>query len=313
MNRKTMIKSSIFLALLCLASVSATAAFKDSGWGVRPLGMGGAFTAVANDANAPLFNPAGLAQISQEEVTFMSAKLFTGLETVDVGLNYLGYLRPLSGAGGNIGFSWASTAAPLLYMENMYSVSYGRNITSGDAFVLSGGASVKYLTHEFTLDSRTYSDPVFARGNSARAVTGDVGIHASWPESGIALGFAGKNVTSPDVGLKNTDPVAQENVLGFAFYRERLPYIRLPYFTAACDIVSRGKDLDVRAGVETWLFDGAFALRAGGNPQAFTFGLGYELALFTNSKLVIDYAIAWPLQVEQTTGTHRFGLTLRLP
>lgn len=40
-------------------------------FGARPMGMGGAFTAVANDANAPYWNPAGLAL--NPEVSFTAA------------------------------------------------------------------------------------------------------------------------------------------------------------------------------------------------------------------------------------------------
>jgi len=39
------------------------------GTGARPLGMGGAFTAVSDDAFALLYNPAGLAQIRREEIS----------------------------------------------------------------------------------------------------------------------------------------------------------------------------------------------------------------------------------------------------
>ena len=42
--------------------------------GVRPLAMGGAFTAVADDEHAMIFNPAGLADISICSVTEDSKK-----------------------------------------------------------------------------------------------------------------------------------------------------------------------------------------------------------------------------------------------
>ena len=38
------------------------AAFVDDGWGARPVGMGGFFTAIADDSNAALYNPAGIVQ-----------------------------------------------------------------------------------------------------------------------------------------------------------------------------------------------------------------------------------------------------------
>lgn len=52
------------------------AAFVDIGYGARPMGMGGAFVALANDANSVLWNPAGLARLRHTNATFMWTKQF---------------------------------------------------------------------------------------------------------------------------------------------------------------------------------------------------------------------------------------------
>jgi hypothetical protein len=49
------------------------AAFLDTGVGARALAMGGAFVAVADDATAAYWNPAGLAQLDHREFTLMHA------------------------------------------------------------------------------------------------------------------------------------------------------------------------------------------------------------------------------------------------
>jgi hypothetical protein len=49
------------------------AAFLDTGVGARALAMGGAFVAVADDATAAYWNPAGLAQLGSREFTLMHA------------------------------------------------------------------------------------------------------------------------------------------------------------------------------------------------------------------------------------------------
>lgn len=51
-----------------LANIPAM--FLDIGYGARPMGMGGAFTALANDANAALWNPAGLATLPGPSLSF---------------------------------------------------------------------------------------------------------------------------------------------------------------------------------------------------------------------------------------------------
>jgi len=106
MNNKTLkrglskltIGAMALLAAYCLpvSTHLLYAAFEDSGWGVRPLGMAGAFAAIADDANGQLYNPAGLATVQQKEFSLMSAMLYTGLDTVNIGQNYLGYVHPLN-------------------------------------------------------------------------------------------------------------------------------------------------------------------------------------------------------------------------
>jgi len=80
------------LALLA-GSVHAaeTAAFLDIGVGARGIGMGGAFTALADDASAVYWNPAGLARLEQREISVSHAEL--GLGTRE---NFLAYAHPTS-------------------------------------------------------------------------------------------------------------------------------------------------------------------------------------------------------------------------
>lgn len=53
------------------------------GAGVKPLGMGGAYSAIANDGNAIYWNSSGIAQIRQSEITIMYAPLYKGLAEYD--------------------------------------------------------------------------------------------------------------------------------------------------------------------------------------------------------------------------------------
>ena len=63
------------------------------GVGARPLGMGGAFVAIANDLTAGYWNPAGLVQIKGRGVAGMHAETFGQLLNHD----YLSYSKPLAG------------------------------------------------------------------------------------------------------------------------------------------------------------------------------------------------------------------------
>src|SRR5690349_11912572 len=99
------------LALTILAPrPSLFAAFLDDGWGARPLGMGGAFTAIADDSNAPMYNPAGIVQVQWNEMSAMYAQLYSGLtlysgnsttggDVVHLGQSFLSFVSKPSGYG----------------------------------------------------------------------------------------------------------------------------------------------------------------------------------------------------------------------
>ncbi len=63
--------------------------FLTIGVGGRALGMGGAFTSVANDVTAGYWNPAGLAEISNTQIILMHDERFAGIVNYDyVGLAF---------------------------------------------------------------------------------------------------------------------------------------------------------------------------------------------------------------------------------
>ncbi len=55
----------------------------------RPVALGGAYTALAVDSNALLYNPAGLAWVGKDEATFMHNSYFTGINQ-----EYAAYASP---------------------------------------------------------------------------------------------------------------------------------------------------------------------------------------------------------------------------
>ena len=78
---------SFFVALVLLLSLAGVAAAESRGFGARALGMGGAFTAVADDATAAYWNPAGLSQVRYVSVTpslgLRRSKALDGLDLYD--------------------------------------------------------------------------------------------------------------------------------------------------------------------------------------------------------------------------------------
>ena len=107
--------------------VTETAGQSDLQLGARPQGMGGAFSAIADDANAIYWNPAGLGQILKGEFTFMH---WTFTEIPNVSVDYFSFAYPFF--RGAVGFSWIRQGARL-----EEGVNSDVNLMSEDSFRLS--------------------------------------------------------------------------------------------------------------------------------------------------------------------------------
>src|SRR3989339_1100451 len=70
--------------------------FMAIGVGGRALGMGGAFTAVANDVTAGYYNPAGLANLNYPQISLMHAEQFGNLVNYDYGAVAIPYKTDMS-------------------------------------------------------------------------------------------------------------------------------------------------------------------------------------------------------------------------
>ncbi len=82
------------LIQFCLAEESGTtgANFLKIGLGARAAGMGGAYVAVSDDIYSIYWNPAGLAELDNREVTFMHNTHFQ-----DITQQFVGYAQPIDG------------------------------------------------------------------------------------------------------------------------------------------------------------------------------------------------------------------------
>jgi hypothetical protein len=95
----------VISAIALADGVGAFSAFK-SGIGARALAMGGAFVAVADDATAMVWNPAGLAKLNDTRLGGMSTDLF-GLGITH---QYVGAVTTFANFG--IGLGWERASVP---------------------------------------------------------------------------------------------------------------------------------------------------------------------------------------------------------
>lgn len=301
----------ISLLITVLGLVKAEASFESNYWGARPLAMGGAFTAVANDANAPLYNVAGIANLPRKEFTFMSSRLFTGVEGVDIGANYLSFVYPIfSPKYGAFSITWASVSATSVWREDIFNIGYARQVN--DIFNLdtnivnmSAGLNFKYLMQEANLDPEDRDLP-----SSKGAPTVDAGVLAQFT-NGISVGCSSKYITTPDVGFVSEYNVYNTNVLGVSYFSEMIPYLKIPFFTVAADAVFRNSETSLRFGFESYVVEGKLAVRAGAREEAYSFGFGFEHEFQNGTIIVFDYALEIPTQVQETLGSHFVGVSFR--
>ncbi len=93
MRRKIILSSAVLLAVIMASGASAQMIGLDwipTGSGARALGMGGAFTAIADDATAAWWNPAGLAQLERPEVSIVGQHRSSEGSVVKQGETYTG-------------------------------------------------------------------------------------------------------------------------------------------------------------------------------------------------------------------------------
>jgi len=139
----------ILLIILNTITAGEGGAFLEPGFGPRAIGMGKAFTAIANDTYAPYWNPAGLAQITK------SSYSLTSYDWHDTTSTYLGNVTNFGKYSGSLGFALVNCSSTPIDMfdsagnplgkstdiwDRVAIIAYGRNI--GD---LSIGLSMKYI------------------------------------------------------------------------------------------------------------------------------------------------------------------------
>jgi len=275
-----------------------------AGVGARPLGMGSAFTAVADNSDAPYWNPAGLSRIKQNELSAMQTKLST-----DADQYYISYAQPF--LAGGIGISWiqigmssitqttgttdayneVQTLGIFSFFSNAYIIAYGQDINDR----LSFGVNAKYLTSDMP-------GLVSIEGASAWGYSVTPGLIYRVSDR-LTIGLkVDELVNMQKWGTDAEEKAPSKTRLGLAY---RTDAFGLPLLLAgdASQINKAGYLPEGSAGME--LTAGALAFRLGYADTALTAGAG-----FTQDHVSIDYAY-----VSQTALTmenvHRVSLTGR--
>ena len=169
------------------------------GVGARPLGMGKAYVAVAEDGDTIFMNPAGLGRITSPKLTSMYASLLGDIRYVVLGGAYPTPYGAI-GAGAvttNVAdihlYDGSGTSTGLAdYGNNVYFLSYGATVMKD----LQLGASLKYF-------SQGGSGDVSLEAGTGQGMDMDLGILYT-PMSWLSLGYTQTNLLASKVEFKGS-------------------------------------------------------------------------------------------------------------
>ncbi len=292
----------------------------------RSAGLGDAYVAIADDANATFFNPAALADDQGRSLSTTFYKPVPSLAN-DIFTSFGSYTQPMRGVG-NFGISLIYTSLGTQFRTGEQGEELGEFTSFGIAFGISYGA---HITKNISLGITTklIHENLAAQGagdeagsGTGTSFAGDIGF--LWkPGDRFSLGWALRNV-GPNmtfIDADQSDPLPQNFTIGFGYkVLQRKRYTLLFTTDVYKPLADEGfesfisgwsdgggseeiKDIDYHAGME-WAYNlselSAFALRAGyshdedGNRKTPTFGLGlkydwatFDLSYFANSNAAV--------------------------
>jgi len=334
-------RKSSFFFLACLLGMAGTSMggeftvgkyageFLNFGAGSRSLGMGSAYVAIARDASAGYWNPAGLSYLEYPEIMLMHSRQFSG----EVNYDYGSVGIPV-GTDKSLGFTMLRVG-----VDGIIRTDVPRpDLALGETYVDENGQLVRNTPFEdgtfgssdyallFTYSSRVHAR--FAYGGNVKLLYRSLEEHSAWG-AGFDLGFIIYPYRDLILGL-NLQDVTSTMVAWDTGRRELIiPALRAGFaypiqldiaggrITPALDIVARFEDrrqssfgalgfssFDFNFGWE-YQYGDLMALRLGSAEVGqFTAGLGMHFP-----KLHVDYAF---LQHEDLGNTHRISFLLTL-
>lgn len=297
----------LILAGALLAGATVAVAADDAGLrsvfargaGERALAMGGAYGALADDATAAFWNPAGLGLLEQTE--------FQASHTDLIGLGFYEQYGTLAVPSWRLGTFAVSlrrfgvdgiegrddrggiTDPDLENVESELGFAYGRSLgkawSVGAAFKYQQQNVAGYTGNGLGLDVGVLARPFLAGGATSPLLRS------------VRVGLTLRNIVEPDVRLLDEDvPDPTGLRLGTAF---RVPLGERVHVLAAADL-ERTRDMDAQAhaGLELVLLD-LLALRVGSNDGILAAGAGVRWR---------DLAVNYAFEEYEIDTVHRFGL-----
>lgn len=229
---------------------TSTAAFLRIGQGARAEGMGGAFTALADDAHAVYWNPAGLAQISRHEIALNHTQYIEKINS-----QFAALVLPVNKINGSLGIgttyvdmgtierrdaTGATTGGTQKVDAYAGALSWGQAV--GDRLAL--GVGIKFINQNLA-------------GETGSGIAGDLGALFFAIPNRLALGVSALNVGAKIKTGTTEEDIPRTISVGAVFH-----LIPSRLVLAADGEKEAGTDTKLHLGGE-YTFQGRYVLRAG--------------------------------------------------
>ncbi|MYE87898.1 UPF0164 family protein [Candidatus Poribacteria bacterium] len=176
----------VLLAPVCFAGVNA-APHLGMGSGARSLGLGGAFTAVADDATSTIWNPAGLPAVDDLTITLSSARM-----SLDRRHSFIGLIKSVG--NGGLGLSVVNAGVDGIPGRNSNDQPTGSFGYNSNAFALSYGHDLGAIS--LGASARMYADSFGDHSSTSGFAGADIGLLGHNKASTFSYGIAARNLGS---------------------------------------------------------------------------------------------------------------------
>ncbi|MEZ5358315.1 MAG: PorV/PorQ family protein [Candidatus Zixiibacteriota bacterium] len=305
----TLLATFAFLALLIVipgqafgqAKVgTAGAKFLDIGISARAMGMGEAYSAIANDVSAVYYNPAGLTQIYSREA------MFTHIDyPADINFEFAAVAIPWEAASGVVAIAFYN-----LRSGDIPLTTYSHPQGTGELFQANDYAITftysRNLTEHFSLGTTIKALGEYYDNESATGWAADVGTIYDTGYRGFKIAMSIVNF-GPDMKM-----IQQEYPLPINFkFGSSFNFIESPDHLAVFSLEGAHPSDNLEqynAGVEYW-FQDKFSLRVGNrfnyDTDGFTAGAGLKWPFGEASEVRVDYSFQ---DMGDLREVHRFSV-----
>ncbi|RKZ35042.1 hypothetical protein DRQ33_00745 [bacterium] len=302
----------VALIILCIIGSSFGQVDETS---ARALGMGGAYSALSLDGNAPGWNPGAMDAFKRMALSLNYSTFHLGITDdflQEGGISYVLHLdRKFRYGSIGIGYTqflsdvYSQGKLTLGYAKRLWGEPDGRCVSLGANFSLwRSGFNEAGYSPEFDP-----ADPLLRDGASSMVYSAEGGIYIR-PNEWLSFGAGVKNITQPDISISQDGssklPMKVRAGLGLDF-DFITPVLEVEYATEA----PADNNIDFHIGAEK-TFGNNIAVRAGWNRYETALGIGY-ISWGEKFSWGIDYAALYPLGTQLSKDyltTHRITFNL---